>query len=243
MIAKTLPMPRLGLPPGRRVYAIGDVHGQAERLVVLYDAIRADLARHPVRRPVLLFVGDLIDRGPNSAAVVQFVLRQTDLPTVTLMGNHESMLLGILATPDRARAERRAADWLDHGGMATLQSWGVPARAPLTAWAQHIPPAHLAFLRSRPLTWQSGGCLFVHAGVRPGFSIAGQDRQDMLYIREPFLSHRGPALPGTFVVHGHTPGARPVLRPWRLCVDTGAGGGGPLTCAVLGRDQVRFLQA
>ena len=243
MIAKPLALPPIGLAPGQRIYAIGDVHGQAGQLQALQALIEADLAARPVRSPMLLYIGDLIDRGPDSAGVVQHILQQQTLATVTLLGNHEQMLLDILGTPDRARADRRAEHWMGHGGVAALQSWGVPVRAPVAEWHAHIPPAHLAFLRSLRLHWQAGACLFVHAGVRPGFPLAAQDRQDLLYIREPFLKHRGPAIPGLFVVHGHTPGGAPVLAPWRLCIDSGAGRGGPLTCAILQRDQLRFLQA
>ena len=253
MIAKPLALPPIGLAPGQRIYAIGDVHGQAGQLQALQALIEADLAARPVRRPMLLYIGDLIDRGPDSAGVVQHILQQrtrpavtlptVTLPTVALLGNHEQMLLDILGTPDRARADRRAEHWMGHGGVAALQSWGVPVRAPVAEWHAHIPPAHLAFLRSLRPHWQAGACLFVHAGVRPGFSLAVQDRQDLLYMREPFLSLQRPAIPGLFVVHGHTPGGAPVLTPWRLCIDSGAGRGGPLTCAILQRDQLRFLQA
>ena len=247
MIAKPLPLPPLGLPYGQRIYAIGDVHGQAERLTRLYDLILADLASSPVRSPVILYVGDLIDRGPDSAGVLAHVLNtRSRLPTVTLLGNHEAMLLDTLATPDRARGAKRAEHWLGHGGEATLQSWGVPARAPVAQWAAHIPPAALALLRSMRLHWLAGECLFVHAGVRPGVAWAAQERVDLLYMREPFLRWRSPPLPDApawFVVHGHTPGPRPVLTRRRLCIDTGAGLGGPLTCAVIARDTVRYLQA
>ena len=235
------------LPPDQRVYAIGDIHGCLDRLQSIHAAIADDLASRPVADALLIHLGDLIDRGPDSAAVLSHVLRtQSRLPTVTLLGNHEAMLLDTLATPDRARAERRAQHWMGHGGAAALQSWGVPGRAAVNEWSALLPPAHLALLRSMRLHWTAGRCLFVHAGVRPGVAWASQARVDLLYMRAPFLRHRGPPLPDApdrFVVHGHTPGQAPVLTRWRLCVDTGAGAGGPLTCAVIGRDQVRFLQA
>ncbi len=246
MIAKPLPLPPLGLPYGQRIYAIGDVHGHAQRLTRLYDLILADLAATPVRSPLILYLGDLIDRGPDSAGVLNHILRtRSRLPTVTLLGNHEAMLLDTLATPDRARAAKRAENWLGHGGAATLQSWGVPVRAPTEAWPALIPPAALALLRTMPLHWLAGQCLFVHAGVRPGVAWAAQERTDLLYIRKPFLGWRGPMLPdapGRFVVHGHTITPRPVLTRRRLGLDTGAGAGGPLTCAVIARDTVRYLQ-
>lgn len=239
------PLP--AIPPGERVYAVGDIHGRLDLFEAAIAAIEADDAACRPAQTTVILLGDLIDRGPDSAGVLNHILHtQNRLPTVTLLGNHEAMLLDTLATPDRARAERRAQHWMGHGGAAALQSWGVPGRAAVDEWSRLIPPAHLALLRSLRLHWTAGRCLFVHAGVRPGVAWASQARTDLLYMRDPFLRHRGPPLPDApdrFVVHGHTPGPVPVVKRWRLCVDTGAGAGGSLTCAVIGRDQVRFLRA
>ncbi|MBC7800367.1 MAG: serine/threonine protein phosphatase [Gemmatimonadaceae bacterium] len=235
--------PRLG--PGRRVYAIGDIHGHLDQLLTIHDAIRADLADRPVPRPVLVHLGDLIDRGPNSAGVVDLLQRGPPIagvPTVTLMGNHEWMFLTAIAWQDPGSVDH----WLDNGGIETLASWGIRPSIPAARWPDLVPRAHLLFLRGLAGRYQRDNYLFVHAGVRPGLTMADQTWTDLLWIREQFLDHNGPALPDApdvVVVHGHTPTPRPVIRPHRIGVDTGAGRMGPLTCAVLDPDGVRFLQA
>lgn len=235
--------PRLG--PGRRVYAVGDVHGHLDQLVAIHDAIRADLADRPVARPVLVHLGDLIDRGPSSAGVIDLLSRGqpvAGVPVVNLMGNHEWMFLTAIAQRDHASVDH----WLDNGGVETLASWGIRAGMPVGRWVDVVPRNHLLFLRGLPAWWQRDGCVFVHAGVRPGIALTEQKWTDLLWIRDTFLEHRGPPLPDApdvVVVHGHTPSPRPVVRPHRIGVDTGAGRLGPLTCAVLDTDGVRFLQA
>ena len=227
------------LPPGERIYAVGDVHGCADRLGHMHAAIAADLAERPVGSALLLHIGDYIDRGPDSAAVIEMLLRGPPVPgvpVVNLEGNHEDMLLTALANPDRPEPVEH---WLFNGGTASLASWGVRDAADPAAWEQQIPPAHLDFLRSLTLKHTAGGYLFVHAGVRPGVPLEEQSRHDMLWIREPFLSHRGDF--GAVVVHGHTPTGNPVTRPNRVGIDTGAVMGGRLTCAVFEGDRVGFV--
>ena len=237
--------PSRRLPDGVRAYAIGDVHGHLPRLLDLHAAIRAELTSHPVPEPVLLHIGDLIDRGPDSAGVLSLLCDGPPVPglkTVNLIGNHESMLLDAMRDRDQAAGEH----WVMHGGADTLASWGIAATTPVAEWEQRIPPAHLALLRSLDLHWQCGRYLFVHAGVRPGTPLDAQVVEDLLWIREPFLDCSGPMLPeapDTIVVHGHSPRPRPEVRAHRINTDTGAGKGGRLTCAVLERDDVRFLQA
>lgn len=243
------------LAPGRRVYAIGDVHGCAGALASLHRAVENDLAEHPVGSgrpaagappaPLLVHVGDFIDRGPGSADVVAMLLAGSPVqgvPTVNLMGNHEWMMLDAL-TRDDPEARRV---WMENGGYESLRSWGVPPGAAPESWPGLLPPEHIAFLRALAPWHRVDGYLFVHAGVRPGVALALQRWSDLIWIREPFLSTAGPLLPGDpklIVVHGHTVSAEPVLRPNRICVDTGAYRGGPLTCAVLESDNVRFLTA
>ncbi len=233
------------LTPGRRVYVVGDVHGQLERLLNLHDAIRRDLAARSVVAPTLVHVGDLIDRGPDSAGVLDLLAAGPPLagvPTVNLMGNHEWMLLSALARNE----PQEARHWLGSGGAETLASWGIARGTPLDEWADHIPRAHLLFLRDLVRYWQQDSYLFVHAGVRPRLPLDQQDVEDLLWIREPFLDFRGamlPEAPGTVIVHGHTPRPRPIVQSNRIGIDTGAGKGGPLTCAVLEGGDVRFLQA
>ncbi len=233
-----LPAPA-SLPSGLRLYAVGDIHGCAASLAALHQAIAEDLAADPPPAAQLIHLGDAIDRGAQSAAVVE-LLRRAALPApcplkvITLRGNHEELALAALADPADAEL------WLLNGGDATLASWGVAATAPPSAWEAAIPAAHLAFLRRLPLLHAAGGYLFVHAGLRPGVPLAQQARTDLLWIREPFLSFSGP-LPAV-VVHGHTPAWEPEVRPNRINVDTGAYAGGPLTAVVLEADRLRFLQ-
>lgn len=233
------------LPAGLRVYAIGDVHGCAERLHALHLEIARDLAARPVAEAQLVHLGDYVDRGPDSAGVVELLLRpfpQQDGGArplvVNLMGNHEDMMLTSLADAGAA------SHWLANGGDASLESWGVPLRARAHEWAALVPPRHLAWLRGLRLMHAvggAGGYVFVHAGLRPQAPLAQQSRMDMLWIREPFLSFDG-ALPAV-VVHGHTPTAEPVVRANRIGIDTGACMGGRLTCVVLEGDRLGFLHA
>lgn len=228
------------LAAGCRVYAIGDVHGCADRLRSLHCAIVRDLAARPVPQTVLVHLGDYIDRGLDSAGVLDLL---TDGPrldvsqVVYLMGNHEELLLTALAS----ESSESVGIWLDNGGTATLSSWGIPAGTPPQAWLGLIPPSHLAFLRGLTLSFRLDGYLFAHAGVRPGVTLDRQSRDDLLWIRQPFLSW--PDHLGAIVVHGHTPEDGPVVRSNRIGIDGGAVFGGRLTCAVLERDEVRFLFA
>ncbi len=235
------------LPPGVRVYAVGDVHGCLEQLAALHQAIGADLAERPVHSnaaAVLVHLGDYIDRGPDSSGVVARLMAPLVVPpgvvapeVVCLMGNHEDMLLGAL-DGQRGSAEL----WLGNGGVESLQSWGVPWRTPVRRWAGLLPAAQMEFLRGLPLLHRLGGYVFVHAGLRPGVPMEGQTRQDMLWIREPFLS--SDAELGAVVVHGHTPEeSLPVVRANRIGMDTGAVLGGMLSCVVLEGETMGFLQA
>jgi serine/threonine protein phosphatase 1 len=229
-----------GLPDGRRVYAIGDVHGCAERLFALHRAIADDLARRPVAAPLLLHIGDYIDRGPDSAGVIARLAAGPPLPgvpTVNLLGNHEQTMIDALSG-DRAAG----TDWLYQGGRPALESWGVDPESPKETWPAGVPAAHLAFVRGLTLSHREGGYLFVHAGLRPGVALEAQTREDMLRIRQPFLSSE--AVFGAVVVHGHTPVPAPVVRHNRIGIDTGAAVfNGPLTCAVLEDRLVGFLMA
>ena len=244
--ALTAPAPRTAqrLAPGRRVYAIGDVHGHLDKLAALHGAIRRDLRDRPVASPLLVHLGDLIDRGPDSAGCVALLAAGPPLrgvPTVNLMGNHENMMLMAL---DRRRPGDKE-HWLANGGDEALASWGIPASIDPAMWPALIPPAHLAFLRGLQMHHIQDRYLFVHAGVQPGIRLAQQRRSDLLWIRQGFLDWGGPMLPedpGLVIVHGHTPRPRPEVRANRIGVDTGAGQDGPLTCAVLEGADVRFMQ-
>jgi serine/threonine protein phosphatase 1 len=226
------------LPPGQRIYAIGDIHGCIDQLGTLHAAIKQDLADRPISSALLVHLGDYVDRGPDSAAVVALLAAGPPIPglrTVNLMGNHEFMMLDALVS-----GETTAADlWLSNGGADTLYSWSVPRQAKQADWAARIPADQLIFLRDLSLMHQEGPYLFVHAGIRPGVRLRQQARQDLLWIREPFLSAKADL--GVVVVHGHTPTKDPVVRANRIGIDTGAVMGGMLTCAVLEDDRLGFL--
>ena len=136
---------------------------------------------------------------------------------------------------------RPAEFWTINGGSATLRSYGVPHDALPDEWAHCVPPAHRQWGGARPMTHQEGGYLFVHAGIRPGRRIPRQSADDLLWIREPFLSSREQH--PFVVVHGHTPSADPQIRPNRIGIDTGAAMGGALTCLVLEGNRMNFLTA
>ncbi len=228
------------LPAGERVYAIGDVHGCLDRLGALHRAVERDIAARPVAATTLVHLGDYVDRGPDSAGVLNLI---ADGPApagidavVNLMGNHEAMMIAALTE----RSPRAGRHWLMNGGAATLRSFGLGGSADPEAWAEALEP-RLDLLRGLALTHAAGGYLFVHAGLRPGIPIAAQAQDDLLWIREPFLSATEPF--GAVVVHGHTPTPAPVVRSNRIGIDTGAVMGGALTCVVLESDGIDFLSA
>lgn len=226
------------LPPDMRVYAIGDVHGCATRLAELHRRIAADARARPFAgQTVLIHLGDYVDRGPDSAGVLDLLLAPPPVPgaeVVNLIGNHEVMMLDAadpLAHPGAWEF------WLDNGGAETLRSYGLDAGHPEPFAV--VPEAHMALLRRCPLHWAAGDYLFVHAGIRPEVPLDRQDPFDLIWIREPFLSFDG-ELP-MIVVHGHSPAAMPAIRENRLGIDTGACFGGALTCVVLEGSHMGFL--
>jgi diadenosine tetraphosphatase ApaH/serine/threonine PP2A family protein phosphatase len=226
------------LPPGQRVYAVGDVHGCLDRLQALHELIAEDLATRPAEEAVLVHLGDYVDRGPDSAGVVAQLAAGDPLPkvpTVNLMGNHEHMMLTAIATGEAGATGL----WLANGGADSLLSWGVPRSAQPKEWPTYLPKQHLLFLRDLAVRHEVGGYLFVHAGIRPGVPLDRQSRHDLMWIREPFLSSKKPF--GPVVVHGHTPRQEPVVRPNRIGIDTGAVMGGALTCLVLEEDRLGFI--
>jgi serine/threonine protein phosphatase 1 len=232
-----LPAPAT-LPLGQRVYAIGDVHGCFERLVAMHEHIAADLAERPIDNAALVHLGDYVDRGMESAQVIEWLLAGPPVPAqriVNLMGNHEQMMLAAIALADKDAGEL----WLRNGGADSLMSWGVSRTVVQKDWASRIPLAHLVFLRDLGLHFTVGPYLFVHAGIRPGVPLTQQTRQDLLWIREPFLSSQMDH--GAVVVHGHSPRRDPHVGKNRIGIDTGAVIGGALTCVILEDDKLGFL--
>jgi len=230
------------VPEGRRIYAIGDVHGCLDRLVELHWRIAADLAANPVRDSVLVHLGDYVDRGRDSAGVLWLLGGAVAAPVsrrVDLKGNHEAMMVNALTSGDM----QAAALWLDNGGEQTLTSYKVedPLVLRPKAWRAAVPEAHLRWIGGLELMHREGSYLFVHAGLRPGVSIKSQRADDLMWIREPFLSDR--TRDEVVVVHGHTPSPEPQVLQNRIGIDTGAVMGGALTCLVLEADQYRFLTA
>jgi len=228
------------LPSGQRIYAIGDVHGCLDRLVALHEMIAEDLAERPSRQVALVHLGDYVDRGTDSAQVVDWLINGPPVAAdemVNLMGNHEQMMLAAVAG-----AEQDApAHWLSNGGADSLMSWGIGRTVPQGEWASRLPRQHLIFLRDLAISHRVGPYMFVHAGIRPGVPLDKQSRHDMLWIREPFLNSQ--ADHGAVIVHGHTPKREPTVLPNRIAIDTGAILGGALTCVVLEGDKLGFLQS
>jgi serine/threonine protein phosphatase 1 len=227
------------LPPGRRIYAIGDIHGCARQLDNLHGRIAEDLRQRPPEAAALLHIGDYVDRGADTAGVIARLVGGCPIPgmeMVNLMGNHESTMLEALS------GERAAGtDWLFAGGRAALQSYGIDPDGPREQWARLIPQPHQDFLRNLVLMHREGGYAFIHAGVRPGIALENQARDDLLRSRQPFLYSEADF--GAVVVHGHTPVKAPVVRHNRIAIDTGAVFGGQMTCVVLEADTLGFLTA
>lgn len=237
LLAALLPAPGR-LPPGERIYAIGDVHGCVHRLEALHAAIREDATARPPARTTLVYLGDYVDRGMDSALVLDLLGEAPALAgaaRVLLRGNHEAMMLEACAP---GSSEGQIRFWMDNGGVETLGSYDTDPIDP--GWRSRVPAAHLALLRETGLSHRAGNYLFVHAGVRPEVPLARQDPHDLLWIREPFLSWKGAPLEAV-VVHGHTPVPKPELRRHRIGIDTGACFGGMLTCLVLEADRMGFL--
>ena len=235
----TLSRAPASLPPERRVYAIGDIHGCDAQLANLHEIIAEDFARRPVDHAVLLHIGDYVDRGADTAGVLRRLLPGSPvagMSVVNLVGNHDETMLHALSGDRPA-----ATDWLFAGGRPALESYGVDPDSPRESWPERVPPEHLDWLRSLTLTHREGGYFFVHGGVRPGVPLELQVREDLLRMRQPFLYSDADF--GAVVVHGHSPVKEPVVRHNRVAIDTGAVFGGKLTCVVLEAGTLGFLTA
>ena len=234
------------VPAGRRVYAVGDVHGRLDLLRRLHLLVEADAKARPGPLNVLVYLGDYIDRGDASSSVVDLLLDEPvpGFEIVHLKGNHEDSLLRFLDDIEVGPA------WLAYGGAETLASYGIRPPQPggrdrelLRAQAElraRLPERHRRFLAGLQLLHEEGDYLFAHAGIRPGVPLERQQEADLLWIRDEFLLSDEDF--GKIVVHGHTITARPDVQHNRIGIDTGAFASGTLTALVLEGSNWSFLQ-
>lgn len=236
------------VPAGCRIYAVGDIHGRLDLLDRLLARMAEDCARGRPERVVVVFLGDYVDRGPNSRLVVERLMHGAPPGTalsgaewICLKGNHEDYMVRFADSPAVGAA------WCLNGGYETLRSYAGELPDGLASdmgalqllLARALPPAHLRFLARLPLMHREGDYVFVHAGIRPGVALEDQEAADLLWIRDDFLFDTTPA--PFVVVHGHTPSPTPDIRPHRIGVDTGAYYSGALTALVLEGADRRFL--
>lgn len=222
--------------PGYRAYVVGDVHGRLDLLEQLLAKIHSELQRRPAAKNLLVFVGDLIDRGPSSAHVLERLrtYRRDGVQPVFILGNHEEVLLRIL------RGESTLiTKWRWFGGSECLQSYGIEPEQlgrlsddeALAVIRGAIPKNHVQFLESFVDSCRFGDYLFVHAGIRPGIDLDQQSQADLRWIREPFLLDESDH--GFVVVHGHTISPKVQDHPNRIGIDTGAYRTGVLTALAI----------
>ena len=232
---------RATTPDGRRLYAIGDIHGALDCLDRLIGKIEKDAGG--LSDAQLIFLGDYVDRGPDSKGVIDRLieLKNNHPDVIFLKGNHEAVMLDFLSDPEEA------LEWLEWGGDQTLRSYGVSgaltkAGGDLSAALNEaLPKTHRDFLDSLDLTYAAGDYLFVHAGVRPGVAIEDQEESDLLWIRKRFHDAAANERPDCTIVHGHHPTKRPDDAGWRIGVDTGACWSGVLTAVCLNGTKRKFI--
>ncbi len=235
---------------GELVYAIGDIHGRYDLLKVLLSTLESDFrSRSGGRAPVLIFCGDYVDRGPESAAVIEALIwlqQRPDMNVRLLKGNHEQAFLKFLDDPAEGRG------WFEFGGLETLAAYGVDAPRPdedgegllraRDSLLAKLPASHLRLLENLELMVVVGDYAFVHAGIRPGKSLANQQERDLLWIGEEFTEAQGPF--EKVIVHGHSwRGDKAEVLGHRVGLDTGAYATGVLTAVRLDGDEVTVLSA
>lgn len=235
--------PSYAIPAGERVYAIGDIHGRLDLFENLISAIDADNADRGPAKTTIVLLGDLVDRGPDSAGVLEAARKLQERRNVRILqGNHEEMFLEALEDEDVLR------QFLRFGGKETILSYPIDPDAyrelTLSELQQQlrtvVPASHLDFIRGFEDQIQIGDYLFVHAGIRPGVEPEQQATKDLRWIREPFLSDSSPR--DFCVVHGHTITDEPDAQPTRIGIDTGGFRSGKLTAVGLELDRRWFLQ-
>jgi serine/threonine protein phosphatase 1 len=230
-------------PEGVLIYAVGDIHGRVDLLDELFTRIDADAARQPNLKTIEIFLGDYIDRGPGSREVLdRLIERGRTRRAVFIRGNHDTYPFHFLHNP------AFLGTWGRLGGFETMMSYGMhpPVSAGPSeqgevarAFENALPHDHRDFLQNLNPYACYGDFYFVHAGVRPGVPLEQQRKEDLLEIREPFLSCHDDF--GKIIVHGHTPAFEPDFRPNRINIDTGAYATGKLTCLVIAGNNLRIL--
>ena len=225
------PMAKPRLPDGVRIYAITDIHGCAHLLDQMLRVIDADVAHSRPRHAIEVFMGDYIDRGPDSRSTLDLLIERSQRGNVVfLKGNHEAFLDDVFRDP------ARMSNWLQVGGLETLMSYGLsPSVNPdgdeqrelMRELSEVMPARHRDFLRRLRLSFSCGDFFFVHAGVRPGIRLADQREEDLLWIREDFLQCKNRF--SKYIVHGHTPVRSAEILANRANIDTGAYATGNLT--------------
>jgi len=234
---------------GYRIYAIGDIHGCLAELEGMQARIKADLAARPHPKPLVIYLGDYMDRGPECRGVIENLMAANApaLPARFLYGNHDSYVKNFLSEPLGMHGCQ--FHWLEApmGGQITLASYGVKgaevdnALEMRDAFAAAIPKAHCDWIEACERAVHIGGYYFAHAGVNPERPLDDQLEFDLIWIRKPFLSHKDDF--GAVVVHGHTPGREVENHGNRIAVDTGAVFGRKLSCLVLEDDAQNLLEA
>jgi serine/threonine protein phosphatase 1 len=244
--------PPYRVPDGTRVYAVGDIHGRADLLAAMRKKIVKDARKirkkAGIERKVVVYLGDYVDRGPNSFEVIEMLLHDPleGFEEIYLKGNHEDYMAKFLV------GDGDGLGWLFNGAEPTIASYGVepgdwmdfdPAvlRRLRAALFEAIPESHHAFLEGLALHHLEGSYLFVHAGIRPEVPLQAQDEEDLMWIRDDFLHSE--ANHAARVVHGHTISWTPDLRPNRIGIDTGAFASGVLTALVVEGEKTRIITA
>ncbi len=238
------PPPLPEVPAGARYYAVGDIHGRRDLFDAMIAAIEDEIATAPGLDHRIILLGDLVDRGPDSAGVVARAQAWQQARNVRILaGNHEEMFLAAFEKPEALR------HFLKHGGRETVLSYGMSSRQLselslediFARLPQVVPQSVRDYIASFEVMIRAGDYVFVHAGIDPSRPLGEQKRSDLLWIRERFLSHEGPL--EKVVVHGHTIFDRVMDCGNRIGIDTGAFRSGVLTALVLEGDQRRVLQA
>lgn len=234
-----------------RTYAVGDIHGQIDKLRDVHAWITEDRARMDDDDAPIVHVGDFVDRGVDVRATLDYLIegQRSGRPWVFLKGNHDRMMAAFLQRPEQRDPYRPDLHWLQAniGGRESLASYGVDVSLLRDEVAIHaegvgkVPIAHVEFLATLPSSFERGGAYFCHAGIRPGVPLSQQVEDDLVWIRREF--HESTADHGALIVHGHTPVDKVTHYGNRLNIDTGAAFGRALSAVVIEGDAVFQITA